>query len=56
MSLVELDPETLAQLTDRDRCSLTQGILAFLKAGAALPLDTDIWYETYRVGSAFLNT
>ena len=54
--VVELDPQTLAQLTDRDRCSLTQGILAFLKAGAALPLDADIWYETYRVGSAFLNT
>ena len=34
--VVELDPQTLAHLTDRDRCPLTEPIIVLLKAGGTL--------------------
>ena len=48
--VVELDPQTLARLTDRDRCPLTEAIIVLLKLAVPPPV-TDIRYETYRVGS-----
>jgi pyridinium-3,5-biscarboxylic acid mononucleotide sulfurtransferase len=54
--VIELDPQSLADLADRDRWPLSEGILALMKAGGALPPAANIRYEAYRVGSAFLNT
>ncbi|MBV9491425.1 MAG: adenine nucleotide alpha hydrolase [Verrucomicrobia bacterium] len=54
--VVELDPRTLAQLSENGRLSLTEGILGLLELEAPVPPGIDIRYEAYRLGSAFLHS
>jgi uncharacterized protein len=54
--VIELDPQTLAQLSGQDENRLTQEILSLPDGQAAIRPGTTVRYELYRVGSAFLNT
>jgi pyridinium-3,5-biscarboxylic acid mononucleotide sulfurtransferase len=54
--VIELDPQTLAQISSQDANRLTGEILSLPDAEAAIAPGTTIRYERYRVGSAFLNT
>jgi pyridinium-3,5-biscarboxylic acid mononucleotide sulfurtransferase len=53
--VIELDPQTLMRLADQSKLQLTQAISALADAGVAVPAGTNVRYEPYRVGSAFLH-
>lgn len=54
--VIELDPQTLGQLSGHDQDRLTREILSSPNAAVAIPPGTTVRYEHYRVGSAFLHT
>jgi len=54
--VIELDPQTLGQLSIDDQDRLTCHLRSLPDAGVAIPPGTAVRYERYRVGSAFLHT
>jgi len=54
--VIELDAQTLTRLNEPSKLQLTQAISALTEACVTLPASTDVRYEPYRVGSAFLHT
>jgi uncharacterized protein len=54
--VIELDPDTLANLAGGDEHRLAQEILSLANAQATIPPGTTVRYERYRAGSAFLTT
>ena len=54
--VIELDAQTLTQLDEPTKLQLTQSVSALADACVTVPAGTDVRYEPYRVGSAFLHT
>ena len=54
--VIELDAQTLAQLDESSKLQLTRSISALADACVTVPAGTNVQYEPYRVGSAFLHT
>src|SRR5262249_18524915 len=52
---IELDSQTLAQLAHDGRLQLRQSILSLVDTLLTNPAPTEVRFESYRVGSAFLN-
>ena len=54
--VIELDTQTLTRLDEPSKLQLTQAVSALTEACGTVPAGTNVRYEPYRVGSAFLHT
>ena len=54
--VIELDAQTLTRLDEHSKLQLTLAVSPVRDACVMLPAGTNVLYEPYRVGSAFLRT